>query len=529
MSQESIDAARALIPSWVGYVSVLWLPAITFVLCAAVSYGGTRVALLGADGISSASWTERARASYPARITKSSLLWSSLTFMTVFLKDHHNPLLDTSLSGIVALCFPSAVLAGVVVDRIIARRLGDPIFPPARWLRQFATRWLLSPWWLIVGVLFLAMPTILNVSAIAIATIGLMALLSVNLFGMLPLLHRIGLAWPASPRLAAAASEASGKMDLTPAAVYEIDIASANAFALPVPQQVVFTQRALEVLDHEQLVAVCCHEIAHIAEPPKVKMIRIASSLLIFPLGLSNLVFGRFGETGIYILVAIIFSTGTRLRALRRRMESRADAAAHQHESDKGVYAAALEQIYCASNVPAVLPYRRAHANLYDRMIEAGVTPTYLRPAPPAVRRAYVVLALCLALLLSFGIAFDRWSESSAGPAHLTEAGVMWRLAVGAGGAPAFARLAELRLLKRQVDQAATFYECASELDPDSVVYRAKLATAFSELGRCEEADEVLSEADYDLRHCSCRENAAESAIRVAKSALGNCSPSDSL
>jgi hypothetical protein len=92
----------------------------------------------------------------------------------------------------------------------------------------------------------------------------------------------------------------------------------------------------------------------------------------------------------------------------------------------------------------------------------------------------------------------------------------MWRLAIGVGGAPAFARLAELRMLDRQVDQAATFYECASELDPDSVVYRAKLATAFSELGRCEEADEVLSDADYYLSNCSCREGAAASAIRVA-------------
>jgi Zn-dependent protease with chaperone function len=529
LSQESIDAARALIPSWVGCVGLLWLPAITFVLCAAVSYGGTRVALLGADGISSASWTERARASYPARITKSSLLWSCFSFTTVFLNDHHNPLLHISLSGVVALCFPSAVLAGVVVDRIIARRLGDPIFPRARWSRQFATSWLLNPWWLIVGALFLTMPTALSVSAIVIAAIGFMALLSINLFGMLPLLRRIGLAWPASPRLAAAATEASGKMDLTPSAIYEIDIASANAFALPVPQQVVFTRRALEVLDHEQLVAVCCHEIAHIAEPLRVKMIRIASSLLIFPLGLSNLVFGRFGVPGIYILAAIIFSAGTRLRALRRRMESSADAVAHQHESDKGVYAAALEQIYRASNVPAVLPYKRAHGNLYDRMIEAGVTPTYQRPAPPGLRRAYVVLALCLAFLLGFAIAFDRWSDSSAGVTRLTEAGVMWRLAIGAGGAATFARLAELRMLDRHVDQAATFYECASELDPDSVVYRAKLATAFSELGRCDEADEVLSEADDDLRHCSCGKGAAASAIRIAKSALGNCSPSGSL
>jgi tetratricopeptide (TPR) repeat protein len=81
--------------------------------------------------------------------------------------------------------------------------------------------------------------------------------------------------------------------------------------------------------------------------------------------------------------------------------------------------------------------------------------------------------------------------------------------------------------LGRHVDQAATFYERASELDPDSVVYRAKLATALSELGRCEEADEALSEADYDLSHCSYCEGAAESAIRVAKSALGNCSRSN--
>ena len=449
--------------------------------------------------------------------------------MTVFLKDHHNPLLNISLIGVVALCFPSTVLAAALVDRIVARRVGDSIFPLARWSRQFATSWLLNPWWLIVGAIFLTMPTALSVSAIAIALIGLMALLSVNLFGMTRVLCRIGLAWPASPRLLAAASEASEKMDLTLAAVYEIDIASANAFALAVPKQVVFTRRALEVLDHEQLVAVCCHEIAHIAEPPKVKMIRIASSLLIFPLGLGNLAYTRFGEEGIFMLVAIVFFAGVRLRALRRRMETTADTAAHQHESDKGVYAAALEQIYRASNVPAVLSKKRAHPDLYDRMMSAGVTPSYQRPAPPVVRRTYVSLALCLALLVGFGFAFDGWSDNSAGVSRLTEAGVMWRLGIGAGSAPAFARLAELRLLDKHVDQAATFYECASELDPYSVVYPARLATAFSELGRCDEAGEVLTGADDDLRQCSCRESDAASAVRVAKAALGNCSPSGSL
>jgi Zn-dependent protease with chaperone function len=529
LNQESIDSALGLIPSWVGYVSVLWLPAITFVLCAAVSYVSARVALLWADGLSSSYWTERARASYPARIATSWMLWACLGFMTVFLNDHHNSLLQISLTEVVAFCFPSAVLAIAVVGRIIARRLGDPIFPLARWARQFATRWLLSPWWLIVGVLFLTMPTALNFTAIAIATIGLMALLSLSLFGMPRLLCRIGLAWPAPPRLLAATREASEKMDLTLTAVYEIDIASANAFALPVPREVVFTRRALEVLDHEQLVAVCCHEIAHIAEPPKVKMIRIASSLLIFPLGLSNLVYSRFGEEGIFMLVAIVFSAGMRLRALRRRMETRADTAAHQHESDKGVYAAALEQIYRASNVPAVLSNKRAHRDLYDRMVAAGVTPTYPCPAPPVMVRAYVALALCVALLIGFEMGFDRWSQSSAGVTRLSEAGVMWRLAIGAAGAPAFARLAELRSLDKHVDQAATFYECATELDPYSVVYRAKLATAYSELGRCDEADEILSAGDFDLKHCSCGKNSAASAIHVAQYALGHCSPSDSL
>jgi hypothetical protein len=51
---------------------------------------------------------------------------------------------------------------------------------------------------------------------------------------------------------------------------------------------------------------------------------------------------------------------------------------------DKVVYAQALERLYEINQTPAVMPRRatKIHPDLYDRMIAAGVTPDYPKPAP---------------------------------------------------------------------------------------------------------------------------------------------------
>src|SRR5262249_12046187 len=136
--------------------------------------------------------------------------------------------------------------------------------------------------------------------------------------------------------------------------------------------------------DDEELSAVTAHELAHLAEPRGVLALRIATAylpligLMSVPLAFS---FGPVGLTPLAVCVLIAFVH----RRGGRRMGERSDRAGRVHEGESaGTYARALEKIYEANLVPVVIGKRkRVHPELYDRMIAAGVTPAYARPAPP--------------------------------------------------------------------------------------------------------------------------------------------------
>jgi Zn-dependent protease with chaperone function len=524
MASQALDAARALIPSWVVWVNLLWPPIATFALGSTVAYICARVALFRVTGITSALWTDRARATYPARRAVSLTYWFSTAFIVTLLAEVQNPLLRLPYAAVVALCIPAIVLGLAVANYAIAARLGDPPFRWRRWFRCFGAAWLLFPGWLILLAVILAMPNEIGLRAAIVAVVGLTIYAYPGIFGTPPLLCHLGLASPVSPRLAAAVSEASQKTGLTPAAVYEVDLWAANAFALLIPNQIAFSRRSVEILDLQQLVAVCCHEFAHLGESKRVKLIALASYFAIFPVVFVNAIFDRFGWAGISCLALLITAIFLRLRVIKRRMEGSADTAASRHELDQGVYAAALERLYSDSKIPAVLRSPGAHGHLYDRMVAAGATPNYERPAPPSRSREYAALAVGLTLVLLFSAALEQWSRNATVNRHLSETAVMYRMATGVLGTSALARLGDLRSNEGHIDQAAIFYEAAVELD-DSFVYRAKLTIALSALGRCDDAVDEWTETEYLLKECSCEELADRSILRAAKSAVRSCSP----
>jgi hypothetical protein len=75
-------------------------------------------------------------------------------------------------------------------------------------------------------------------------------------------------------------------------------------------------------------------------------------------------------------------------------MEIRADKAAIENQLDTAVYARALAHMYEANQMPAVMPRRSLgpHPDLYDRMLEAGLTPDFPKPSPPKRRASLVSL-----------------------------------------------------------------------------------------------------------------------------------------
>ena len=114
-----------------------------------------------------------------------------------------------------------------------------------------------------------------------------------------------------------------------------------------------------------------------------------------------------FGLSGLVAIAAgiVLWSAGTNW--FSRRMERRADAVASTHQVETGVYARALEKLYCENQMPAVNATKRmTHPHLYDRLLAAGVTPEYPRPAPPRrltwIGRLYLMLTIVLGLLAAF-------------------------------------------------------------------------------------------------------------------------------
>lgn len=223
------------------------------------------------------------------------------------------------------------------------------------------------------------------------------------------LLKIFGLIRPAAERLQqiakVAAEEAGLKFEPR---VLIIENPAPNAFAFPRKKIVTVTSAALVLLNDAELKSILHHEYGHLQETNLDFVMRLA------PLGVWLAYCGsvsKIGDTlGLYGLLlsfpVVIFLLRWMGRAIARRLEERADSmTAKVMNTDTHTYAAALEKIYAANFIPAVMGSRRAtHPDLYDRMLKAGVTPAYARPEPPPKRLRLwgrCAIVLCSILFLT--------------------------------------------------------------------------------------------------------------------------------
>ncbi len=248
-----------------------------------------------------------------------------------------------------------------------------------------------------------AMPGRWGRDAAAVLAAGA-ALATVNLVaGWLVPLRWLGLAHPASPRLAAAVEQAAARMGVRPRGVIELDSPNANALACPVPRLLIFTGPILDVLDDRELAAVVAHELGHLDEPSGVLLVRVLSSYLPIACTVAVPMAGSYGLLAGLAPIASLIVMMIGSRKLGRRMEQRSDRLGKEHEGEEaGTYARALELICRVNLIPVVTRSKRnIHPDLYDRLIAAGVPPDYPRPEPPP----RVGLALLPAWLLLFAVA----------------------------------------------------------------------------------------------------------------------------
>jgi Zn-dependent protease with chaperone function len=157
---------------------------------------------------------------------------------------------------------------------------------------------------------------------------------------------------------------------------------SAQAFALPGTRKLLFTERLLELLSDDEVATICAHELAHLTESKAARCSRSIQILTFLPWIYFNPLIHAFGLFVFFGLLFITIGVPRIYRKISWNLESRADKLAKANEGDAGTYARALAKLYAENLTPAVTAKSQAtHPHLYDRLLAAGVTPDFPRPA----------------------------------------------------------------------------------------------------------------------------------------------------
>lgn len=326
-----------------------------------------------------AHWTERARLLWPVRFTAA---------INVFL-------LPVTLDLVQRVCFPEtagwwipnglAAFLGALVGCHPFEREISPQLDFQNWRHQVVAGWGLrfGIWAALIAACVL-MPEHFGWRMLLV-TGGYLALHFAIQWGwLLKYLRWVKFLSPAEPRLQQIVGAMLTRMNVRVRATWQLRGPMAMAFAFPMTRELAFSNRLLKICSDEEIASICAHELAHLKESKAVLAGRLLGSLILFPLIFMIPSIHHFDLPGISLPYLGMFVIAAFARRLSQRMEKRADQLAVTEQANEGVYARALEKIYRENQVPVVnVSNRETHPHLYDRMLAAGITPDYPRPAKP--------------------------------------------------------------------------------------------------------------------------------------------------
>jgi Zn-dependent protease with chaperone function len=360
----------------------------------------------------------------------------------------------------------------------------------------------------VLVLLPLTMPSTWEWRAVPVMLSGILLLLWLVLGGGIWLSNLLGTVWPASPRLTELVARTAERVGTQPHAVWEADLGFSNAFALPQTQSLLITRSLLEHMSDDAMIAILAHELAHLGEPRSVSLLRISAVFFILPLGAAALIIDAIDLVGLLLVLLTMYLGVLLILKLARRMEHEADRVGQAHEVSPGDYARALERLYQIELLPVVLAGQAlTHPHLYDRLLAAGVEPSYPRPAPPSRWREG--LGFLTSVLIFLGGATTLLVGLYMCPLLVyspSEPVVLARIALTGGDAMSLSQLAKFRLQRDQHDQAIILYRAAAELDADSLSHDYNLIMLLASLDRCDEAAAALEQARQRPRHRPVRE-----------------------
>jgi len=271
------------------------------------------------------------------------------------------------------------------------------------------------------------------------------------------------------------------------------DIPMANAFAFPWLRSIAVTERALEILDDEQLAGVLRHELAHLTEGIGIRITRLGPVLLILAVALWGPLTIWIGARGWYAVIAALLLMTWLARRWAKQAELRADRAATSGSDSDPAYARALERLYESNLAPAWMKRPGVHPSLYDRMLSAGVQPAFEKPA--TMKPVPRWFAIAIGAVIGGAFAFLALSSDFDEGRRTNEGNVLQALAFGNHGDVHLADLALIRFQRGDLDESIVLYRAAASMQPGLPYAEANLAIALVRANRCEEAKLALEEA----------------------------------
>jgi len=292
-----------------------------------------------------------------------------------------------------------------------------PRFTFGRWLRLVAMTWSIRAGSLGVLVLSaLLMPDEFGLASVVVGGSVLAYLLALHFGLYLRFLRWWKVLVLPDRRLRSVVARTAQRMGLREPGTWLLDAPLAQAFALPATGELMFSSRLLDILTDDEISAVCAHEMGHLTESKSVLAGRIAGSMALYPLIFLRPA-AKSGPLAICAIGVLVVLSAMLNRKLSRRMETRADKIATENQVEQGLFAGALEKLYCDNLIPAVSTgKRKAHPHLYDRMLAAGIQPDYPRPAKPqSMRWSVFLISIALGVLIGRELRGDQTLPLHAG------------------------------------------------------------------------------------------------------------------
>jgi Zn-dependent protease with chaperone function len=439
-------------------------------------------------------WMERARIAYGPRWLASLNVFLLPLLCGIFAGVFGGELAPGGRLGHGLLCAAAAFVGPFLVRVRHENRLRRVDWTYAFWLRSHGlSMLLLASHVMLVAVVGLTMPATFTARGLATAALALPLLVALGLGGGVVVLRALGLLKAAPERLQRLVAVAATRTGRTPREVLVAPLAVVNVFSYPAVGRVLMTEVTFDALDDDALTAMLGHALAHLTESTRRSLLRaLAASVIFVPLMLARPLthegFGVFSASlGAVFVVVLLIN-----RWLRYDFKA-ADKVAREHEGDAGTYARALVKVYEANVVPAVLNQKNpARAHLYDRMIDAGMTPDHPRPATPPMGRA--VLALLVSIVATMmAVAFALATLSTARPESAL--GRYAIVAITGGRGQVLGDLAFDAWQRHDLAGSVALYRAAVESERRDVYLPANLAIVLADAGRCVEASEAFNEA----------------------------------